>query len=180
MVYMHRIIRHYAYSFSVAQVRTVQDMFSRGYGQLSESVKAGFDNFLEHDARQGPMTVITAEGVLKVADNTLELNTSLAGCSTSGKCSKHTALLTIIPIEWEGQLEEDTYAALLLVDDADINQKAAGDGYMSSSMAIFTPTGRLAPWHVEELVTLAARYGGATTNCDGAFVPISPDCVANG
>ena len=67
---MHRIIRHYAYSFSVAQVRTVQDMFSRGYGQLSESVKAGFNNYLEHDARRGPVKVITAEGLLNVANNT--------------------------------------------------------------------------------------------------------------
>ena len=120
----------------------MQDLFSRGYGQLSESVKAGFDNYLEHDAHRGPAKVITAEGLLNIGDNTLELNTSLAGCSTSGNCPNRTTLLTVIPIEGKGQLlEKDTYAALLLVGEVDINQKAAGDGYMSSSMAIFTLTG---------------------------------------
>ena len=160
----------------------MQDLFSRGYGQLSESVKAGFDNYLEHDARRGPVKVITAEGLLNVSNNTLVLNTSLAGCSTGGKCSNRTALLRVIPIEWKGQVEEDTYAALLLVGEADINQKAgkvAGDGYMSSSMAIFTPTGQLAPLYVHDLLVVAAQYGGVTINCDGAFIPISPDCVVD-
>ena len=126
--------------------------------------------------------MITAEGLLNVANNTLVLSTSLAGCLTGGKCSNRTTLLRVIPIEWKGHVEKDTYAALLLVGEADINQKAgkvAGDGYMSSSMAIFTPTGQLAPLYVHDLLVVAAQYGGVTINCDGAFIPISPDCVVD-
>ena len=110
----------------------MQDLFSRGYGQLSESVKAGFDNYLEHNAHRGPIKVISAEGLLNVADNPCRLLDQ----------PNRTTLLTVIPIEGKGQLlEKDTYAALLLVGEADINQKDASDGYMSSSMAIFTLTG---------------------------------------
>ena len=123
--------------------------------------------------------MITAEGLLNVSNNTLVLNTSLAGCSTGGKCSNRTTLLRVIPIEWKGHVEKDTYAALLLVGEADRNQKDADDGYMSSSMAIFTPTGLLAPSHVADLIAVAAHYGGVTTNCDGAFIPSSPDCVVD-